>query len=222
MRNLQTLYWQPVDLTLGKLMNCFKQMYPNFVDRANLTLPEIDAELPNPIYHPLAKGRPIVLPVHIAITHGDLNGTNIFVDQDNHGWLIDFFRTGEGHIMRDFVELESVVKFQLLEETDFSLLYAFEMALLAADSFDCSPSLSEDRSSPSTRKALTVVAHLRELAGTVVQPTNTMRDYYAGLFYHTLRSDPLLPPATISEAQVSHLTFGSVALRQIIKNIALR
>ena len=40
-----------------------------------------------------------------AITHGDLHGDNIFVD-DIHAWAIDFERSGEGHILRDFTELE--------------------------------------------------------------------------------------------------------------------
>ncbi|PDW02245.1 hypothetical protein CJ255_15005, partial [Candidatus Viridilinea mediisalina] len=39
-----------------------------------------------------------------AITHGDLHGDNLFVTP-THAWPIDFERTGEGPILRDFVEL---------------------------------------------------------------------------------------------------------------------
>ncbi|PDW02240.1 phosphotransferase, partial [Candidatus Viridilinea mediisalina] len=39
-----------------------------------------------------------------AITHGDLHGDNLFVTP-LHAWPIDFERTGEGPILRDFVEL---------------------------------------------------------------------------------------------------------------------
>lgn len=43
----------------------------------------------------------------VCITHGDLHGGNLFVDQDDVAWVIDFERSGEGHILQDFVELET-------------------------------------------------------------------------------------------------------------------
>ncbi|MDX9992850.1 MAG: phosphotransferase, partial [Anaerolineales bacterium] len=42
-----------------------------------------------------------------AITHGDLHADNILIDDSNNAWVVDFERTGEGHALQDFVELES-------------------------------------------------------------------------------------------------------------------
>jgi thiamine kinase-like enzyme len=43
----------------------------------------------------------------IAITHGDLHAGNLLIDDSNNIWVIDFERTGEGHVLQDFIELES-------------------------------------------------------------------------------------------------------------------
>ncbi|MCD6598206.1 MAG: dual specificity protein phosphatase family protein, partial [Bacteroidales bacterium] len=42
-----------------------------------------------------------------AYTHGDLNGANIMIDGQENVWLIDFFHTHKGHILRDLVKLEN-------------------------------------------------------------------------------------------------------------------
>jgi len=65
----------------------------------------------------------------LSITHGDLNGKNILVDENGHPWLIDFFRTGPEHVLRDFVELEADIKFNYLESGDMEALYEFESSL---------------------------------------------------------------------------------------------
>lgn len=185
-RNLAHLYWEPAGTTHEKLLRCFQQMYPRFVDRPRITFPQVDGEFVNPVYHSFVRDKPIYLPVYTAITHGDLNGENVFVDQDNHTWMIDFSQTGDGHISRDFVTLESVIKFQLLEEESLRALYEFEKAILSPDSLTDSLRLPQIPMSTQMAKAFTVIEHLRELAGTVIQPSKEMHAYYAGLFYHTL------------------------------------
>ncbi len=42
-----------------------------------------------------------------AYTHGDLNGANIMIDGQENVWLIDFFHTHRGHILRDLAKLEN-------------------------------------------------------------------------------------------------------------------
>jgi protein-tyrosine phosphatase/nicotinamidase-related amidase len=39
--------------------------------------------------------------------HGDLNGANIIVDGQQNVWLIDFFHTHRGHVLRDLIKLEN-------------------------------------------------------------------------------------------------------------------
>ena len=44
---------------------------------------------------------------YFAYTHGDLNGANIMVDPQENIWLIDFFHTHNGHVLRDLIKLEN-------------------------------------------------------------------------------------------------------------------
>lgn len=42
-----------------------------------------------------------------AHVHGDLNGANIILDANRNVWLIDFFHTHRGHILKDLAKLEN-------------------------------------------------------------------------------------------------------------------
>lgn len=42
-----------------------------------------------------------------SFVHGDLNGANIIVDSRENVWLIDFFHTHRGHILKDLAKLEN-------------------------------------------------------------------------------------------------------------------
>ena len=44
---------------------------------------------------------------YFSYVHGDLNGANIIIDSHENVWLIDFFHTGEGHVLRDLLKLEN-------------------------------------------------------------------------------------------------------------------
>lgn len=46
-----------------------------------------------------------------AWVHGDLNGRNIIIDDQNNVWLIDFFHTHYGHVLRDLIKLENDIMF---------------------------------------------------------------------------------------------------------------
>ena len=51
---------------------------------------------------PLAEGSS-----YFSYIHGDLNGANIIVDSHDNVWLIDFFHTHRGHVLRDLIKLEN-------------------------------------------------------------------------------------------------------------------
>jgi protein-tyrosine phosphatase/nicotinamidase-related amidase len=44
---------------------------------------------------------------YMAYVHGDLNGANIIVDSHENVWLIDFFHTHRGHVLKDLVKFEN-------------------------------------------------------------------------------------------------------------------
>ncbi|MCP5107469.1 MAG: phosphotransferase, partial [bacterium] len=82
-----------------------------------LTLPN-NKEFPNPvpfykeqlpIYLDAAdkRGRTAVGYSYFSFIHGDLNGANIIIDGQENVWLIDFFHTQLGHVLRDLIKLEN-------------------------------------------------------------------------------------------------------------------
>ena len=44
---------------------------------------------------------------YFSYVHGDLNGANIVIDSQDNIWLIDFFHTGRGHVLKDLIKLEN-------------------------------------------------------------------------------------------------------------------
>lgn len=44
---------------------------------------------------------------NFSFVHGDLNGANIIIDAHSNVWLIDFFHTDRGHILKDIIKLEN-------------------------------------------------------------------------------------------------------------------
>lgn len=48
-----------------------------------------------------------VTSAYFSYVHGDLNGANIIIDTHENVWLIDFFHTGLGHVLKDFIKLEN-------------------------------------------------------------------------------------------------------------------
>lgn len=113
-----------------------------------------------------------------CITHGDLNQHNILVAEDGQCWLIDFYRTGHGHILRDIVELEAAIKIALTEQSDLETHARLELALLE------SPALNEvpvpDQADP-LHKPLAVIAYLRRFAAPLAGREQDMREYNAAL-----------------------------------------
>ncbi len=131
-----------------------------------------------------------------AITHGDLHGDNIFVD-DSHAWAIDFERSGWGHIIRDFVELELDIVSRLIS-LDASPLELFGLFVTLTD-----PRTSGDKyhladkyiTGEQSKKALEVILGLREIAQQQTGFTD-YREYYWGLLLDAVFVATLTPDDT--------------------------
>ena len=62
-----------------------------------------------------------------SFVHGDLNGANIIIDESENIWLIDFFHTHRGHLLKDFSKLENdILYIYTAIETDHELKQAYE------------------------------------------------------------------------------------------------
>jgi ActR/RegA family two-component response regulator len=122
-----------------------------------------------------------------AITHGDLHADNLLIDNSQHGWVVDFERTGRGHALQDFVELEAdiIIRTTCARE-DFSKFYHFCLTITSANPIDeispINPSLVNDSE---TEKTLSIITFIRKLA---IQSTNITdaRQYLLGLYFNII------------------------------------
>ena len=71
---------------------------------------------------------------YVSYVHGDLNGANILVDPRRNVWIIDFFHTGRGHVLKDLAKLENDVLFiftKLVDEDELAEALLITAALRA-------------------------------------------------------------------------------------------
>jgi nicotinamidase-related amidase len=102
---------------------------------------------------------------YIAHVHGDLNGANIIVDAQGNVWLIDFFHSHRGHVLRDLAKLENDLLYIFTKLADQSELeHAFELTERLLSVEDLGRPLSEPpdpRWSPNIQRAYATVQLLR-------------------------------------------------------------
>ncbi|MFL5729588.1 MAG: isochorismatase family protein [Cytophagaceae bacterium] len=48
---------------------------------------------------------------YISYVHGDLNGANVIIDAQENIWIIDFFHTHPGHVLKDLIKMENDLLF---------------------------------------------------------------------------------------------------------------
>lgn len=124
-----------------------------------------------------------------CITHGDLHENNFFVDKHGNTWLIDFFKTGESYLLRDFIMLEATIKFSLLkEDINLEALYELEEALLAQEQFGRGNDLYQftGDGAEELSKAFRVIKKIRSLTHLRSGCNVTMGEYYGGLLFQSL------------------------------------
>lgn len=139
-------------------------------------------------------GLRLVRPTYVCTTHGDFNQHNILVDSAGHTWLIDFLRTGPGHILRDLALLDSIIRLHLLRPEDATLTerLAMEEVLCSITRFSQVEQLPPqlDIDNPVLTKAYATVVHLRLLARRLVaqNPSDDIGEYSIALFYYALNT----------------------------------
>jgi hypothetical protein len=100
---------------------------------------------------------------NLSTIHGDLHLFNVIVDEFRRPWLLDFGRVGVGHVLFDFVELETHLRHAVLGEKEIPLadLVDFERRLISA------PIGSAERTAPAhpeLARAFEVILSIREFA----------------------------------------------------------
>lgn len=133
-----------------------------------------------------------VEPTYVCLTHGDLSESNVLIDETGQTWLIDFERTGHGHILRDVAELDTTVRIHLLDESDATLEERLKMEdeLCRAAQFSDLLGLANnfETENRALAKAFATAIHLRSLAYRFVErnPNASIREYNVALFYYSL------------------------------------
>lgn len=150
---------------------------------------DVTVELPNPLVwllsrvdyeHDYADDVTASIVHYTAVTHGDLHCHNIFIDKHGEPWIIDYERTGEGPVLRDFVELEVDLIAQHLSShtVDSQDLFRFFISLLTSDSVNLRVRL--DACADELAKLGDILYNLRSLAHFVAMPKDA-RELYWGL-----------------------------------------
>ena len=190
--DLVQLYYEAFQLGETKLVQRIQVVLPEFdADTELFQFDHAALEALNPIAWLQQYRHEYVIPSYHCITHGDLTGRNIMVDQTNKCWLIDFYRTRDSHILRDFVILETDIKFRLLPQPSFEKFLRMEEGLLLTDDSGKESTINLNLSSD-MRKAMTVVNLLRSLAAEFVsggfrtKPQDSRREYLISLLLATL------------------------------------
>lgn len=146
--------------------------------------------LPDPLAFAETQRHTFPQPGYWSITHGDLHGGNIMLDEDeHHAWLIDFFKTSWGPALRDFSQIETSIRVELTDADDnLYALSQLEQACLKPRGFDEPIDFDDAYQIDGQEKGKTVrvIEHLRKLAMQVAE-TEDMKEYYVGLLYHTLK-----------------------------------
>jgi ActR/RegA family two-component response regulator len=101
----------------------------------------------------------------VCVTHGDLHSGNLLVDQDNNSWVIDFERSGEGHILQDFVELETDIIIRLASHNQ-NIREFYKLCLVIVRPHEIRKFRAHEMSSSNAEygKALQTISSIRSLA----------------------------------------------------------
>jgi hypothetical protein len=185
--DLMATYTEGLHLTPAKVSKALKHFYPQALTEPRLTFEGLTHSFQNPLRWAVVEEqfRPFETTARKCLCHGDLHGRNVLVDAAGHFWLIDFARAAESHALRDFVELETDIKFNLLPVNNLKQQLLFETGLLAPTTFqDELPvlPLADER----LTHAYHVILALRRLAVQLIGLEGEMAEYYQALFWHTL------------------------------------
>lgn len=193
------------------LQNCSEAGGQIFWEKERICFPDIDGDFANPLILLLPQSRlsSRALPAMRSFTHGDFNANNILIRQ-NHSWLIDFGRTEDSHAMRDFIQLEAVVKFVLLRGATLRERFELETALMQQNHFEEIEELRQSYQptglhAARLQRAFRLVCKIREQVWTTILnnetniPVGDFEQYRMGLFFLTLNSVRFIRTASIPD-----------------------
>ncbi|MFN8594970.1 MAG: response regulator [Anaerolineae bacterium] len=190
--HLDDMYEKALDFRHSQLIDALEDNFPHYLDQKILAFRDLpDVHVPNPAY--AVKGSAFSQLTFACTTHGDLNANNILIDVNDHTWLIDFYRTGASHILRDCIQLETVIKFVLLPGVlqsgeELTARYHLERALLNMNRLKEADTLHYEAPHEEYAKAFEVCRRLRQIARDLVHPNDDFAEYAIGLLYCSMNT----------------------------------
>jgi hypothetical protein len=150
--------------------------------------------------------------IKLAVTHGDLHADNLLVDAEhNIPWVIDFERTGRGHILQDFVELESDIVNRLVRFSDKEYHLFYQLCLFIAQPSSLGRIQSNAVEDSRLHMAFNIISDLRQLAYTQTGIVST-EEYLWGLLFNTLFRTKLL----LDQDDKSHDLYRTLMLASVL------
>jgi CheY-like chemotaxis protein len=121
----------------------------------------------------------------LAVTHGDLHGDNLLIDDHGNAWVIDFERSGEGHILQDFVELEGDIINRLISSSK-NLPSFYQLCVYVTQNTELKELEDNYHTTDAEVKKITqTISILRKLARET-SGISDARQYLLGLLFNTL------------------------------------
>lgn len=162
----------------------------------------------------------VVKKTKMAVGHGDLHGDNLLIDESQHGWVIDFERTGPGHALQDFVELEGdIIIRATCAKKSLPDFYHFYLALIQVKSIGEKieiPSVFNERGD--VKKLFSVISSIRELA-VVSTRIDDAYQYLLGLYFNAIFRATLKEKAageTYDKSELRIWMFASILSHRLL------
>ena len=188
--NLQNLYFKAFNLEKTRLVMRLQELLPEYdAVLPTMVLPGSEVSSINPLHWLMVHEKQCTLAVNRCITHGDMTGRNIMVDGNGRCWMIDFLRTYESHSLRDFVVLETDLKYRQVPQMSDQDFLELEKVLIhqGMHRTDAQPPA---RWAQETKKLFCVSLKVRNLARQVgfgvAHPAQMDFEYMVSLLMATL------------------------------------
>ena len=175
-RKVEELIGKPAE---GTTLSLYGHSFPNVCTFYEVDLSMLAEKIPGTHY--------------MSYIHGDLNGANIIIDAQGNVWLIDFFHTHKGHILKDLIKLENDILFifmKIYSEKEFHEAVKLINVLLNVSDLGVpiDGASIEDFSYPQIQKAFQVVQYLRTLYPDLIHSDRSPYQYYTALMRYAMHT----------------------------------
>ncbi|MBF0291235.1 MAG: isochorismatase family protein [Nitrospinae bacterium] len=177
-KRVEALIGAPADGETLRFPNA--RSFPNLCLFYESSMPSLSNRRPDYAYH--------------SYVHGDLNGANIVIDANGNVWLIDFFHTHRGHVLKDLIKLENDLLYiytQIKSDADFDEALQVSDALASVTDL-AAPLPKLAISSPSIHRSFQTLRKLRSFYPSLIRDNSDPLQWSVGAMryaVHTLSFD---------------------------------